>query len=567
MREESVSQVVTDTLDGLANVLQKRIDPLSFRVNTGDLDTAFAETEERIKRYENAISNRPPVDYSPFGLSEEDAFTADLTFKLEGLRKLQEDIEKRGNFLTEGSKFEARNNAAITRLKKEREELIVEFNQLSGDDISIKGPEIQTSLADKDSRLAARERELRILHGITEEQFKASQASTEAGEATKAQAEAQSQLNTLLGEFTAASKTKDALAQEELRTQQEKYRVLLEQGKVTQEQFDTWTNLQREKLGLLDEEAKRTGVVNKEAIEAAKELERLKTGNERSAASFLERAKTDQERLLDDLGDVARLQSEGFLTEAQGSLIDQRFRADFAASRQEVTSGFDEMAAAAESFRERIKTPLERLQDDIKEVQALTAQGLFSEGESANVVSRLTEQFKSGTGEIKSVWKDTMGELRSSFSNFLRGGTENFGEFVAGILSRAAALKAEELLFGDKGFFSKLFGGGTSGESSIFNSLFSFDGGGFTGMGSRSGGTDGFGGFPAILHPNEQVIDLSRNQVASGGGTQIAQTLHIQPGVSQEMIPQILKAAKEGTLAAIRDQGRRGGRRGRSLGF
>ena len=225
------------------------------------------------------------------------------------------------------------------------------------------------------------------------------------------------------------------------------------------------------------------------------------------------------------------------------------------------------MAAAAESFRERIKTPLERLQDDIKEVQALTAQGQFSEVESANVVSRLTEQFKGGTGEIKSVWKDTMGELRSSFSNFLSGGTENFGEFVAGILSRAAALKAEELLFGDKGFFSKLFGGGTSGESSIFNSLFSFDGGGFTGMGPRSGGTDGFGGFPAILHPNEQVIDLSRNQVASGGGTQIAQTLHIQPGVSQEMIPQILKAAKEGTLAAIRDQGRRGGQRGRSLGF
>lgn len=40
----------------------------------------------------------------------------------------------------------------------------------------------------------------------------------------------------------------------------------------------------------------------------------------------------------------------------------------------------------------------------------------------------------------------------------------------------------------------------------------SFDGGGFTGMGSRSGGIDGRGGFPAILHPNETVIDHTRGQ-------------------------------------------------------
>lgn len=39
----------------------------------------------------------------------------------------------------------------------------------------------------------------------------------------------------------------------------------------------------------------------------------------------------------------------------------------------------------------------------------------------------------------------------------------------------------------------------------------SFLGGGFTGTGNRQGGVDGRGGFPAILHPNEQVIDLKRN--------------------------------------------------------
>ena len=45
----------------------------------------------------------------------------------------------------------------------------------------------------------------------------------------------------------------------------------------------------------------------------------------------------------------------------------------------------------------------------------------------------------------------------------------------------------------------------------------SFDGGGFTGSGGRSGGMDGKGGFPAILHPNETVIDHTKGQ--SGGVT------------------------------------------------
>lgn len=64
-------------------------------------------------------------------------------------------------------------------------------------------------------------------------------------------------------------------------------------------------------------------------------------------------------------------------------------------------------------------------------------------------------------------------------------------------------------------------GGGTSLLGNIFGGIFggskapSFAGGGFTGYGSRSGGVDGMGGFPAILHPNETVVDHTRGQ---GGG-------------------------------------------------
>jgi len=38
------------------------------------------------------------------------------------------------------------------------------------------------------------------------------------------------------------------------------------------------------------------------------------------------------------------------------------------------------------------------------------------------------------------------------------------------------------------------------------------DGGGFTGFGARAGGVDGKGGFSAILHPNETVVDHTKGQ-------------------------------------------------------
>jgi hypothetical protein len=51
----------------------------------------------------------------------------------------------------------------------------------------------------------------------------------------------------------------------------------------------------------------------------------------------------------------------------------------------------------------------------------------------------------------------------------------------------------------------------------------SFDGGGYTGNGSRSGGLDGKGGFWAMMHPQETVIDHTKSSgplssVSSSGG-------------------------------------------------
>jgi hypothetical protein len=95
----------------------------------------------------------------------------------------------------------------------------------------------------------------------------------------------------------------------------------------------------------------------------------------------------------------------------------------------------------------------------------------------------------------------------------------------------------------------------------------SFNGGGFTGMGSRSGGVDNKGGFAAILHPNETVVDHTTGQ--SSGGVVVNQTINVTTGVQQtvraeivQLMPQIAQAAK----GAVADARLRGGNFSKAMG-
>jgi hypothetical protein len=84
----------------------------------------------------------------------------------------------------------------------------------------------------------------------------------------------------------------------------------------------------------------------------------------------------------------------------------------------------------------------------------------------------------------------------------------------------------------------------------------SFDGGGFTGRGSRSGGMDGKGGFPAILHPNETVVDHTKGQ--SGGITVINNIDATGAGADVDMkIRAAMQQTSQQTILSIQDLMRR----------
>ena len=84
----------------------------------------------------------------------------------------------------------------------------------------------------------------------------------------------------------------------------------------------------------------------------------------------------------------------------------------------------------------------------------------------------------------------------------------------------------------------------------------SFDGGGFTGTGGRSGGVDGKGGFPAILHPNETVIDHTKGQ---GGGITVVNNIDATgSGADVDMkIRAAMQQTSQQTILSIQDLMRR----------
>jgi len=97
----------------------------------------------------------------------------------------------------------------------------------------------------------------------------------------------------------------------------------------------------------------------------------------------------------------------------------------------------------------------------------------------------------------------------------------------------------------------------------------SLDGGGYTGSGSRSGGLDGKGGFMAMLHPRETVVDHTKGQSVGGGDTvTVNQTINVSTGVQQTVrteIKQLMPQIAENAKAAVVDAKRRGGSYGRSF--
>ncbi len=146
---------------------------------------------------------------------------------------------------------------------------------------------------------------------------------------------------------------------------------------------------------------------------------------------------------------------------------------------------------------------------------------VVQEGVDAMVASLMEFQKKAADigAEVGAAITAGFSAAEDAVANFVKTGKFEIGDLVTDMLAQFARLATQHFITGPlAGLVGSALGsiGGGFGAA-MQDALTSFDGGGWTGNGPRSGGLDGRGGFLAMLHPREQVVDTTKGQRPGGG--------------------------------------------------
>lgn len=215
--------------------------------------------------------------------------------------------------------------------------------------------------------------------------------------------------------------------------------------------------------------------IEKKSLELARSIESQRKQEEKTALSMIDRF---------------RIQS---ITMDEGRASAIRYTAQIQAAKIANKELASELIIAAEKHAQSIEA-----QESESNAAKKATEDLKVLNEQKRINAQRTEEMKRQSDDWAKTFADNMVDAGGSFSNFADG--------VIKQMQKIAIQKATQPLFSAfSGFL----------DSSAFSSLLSFEGGGSTGGGSRSGGVDGKGGFPAIVHPNETVIDHTKGQSGS----------------------------------------------------
>ena len=227
-------------------------------------------------------------------------------------------------------------------------------------------------------------------------------------------------------------------------------------------------------------------------------------------------------------------------------------------------SGYDEITAEdAEKAKLEVLKILQRRQRQ-EEIEALKNSKTVAKEFKAEL-----DKIKLAMSDVQSAADMVGNSFENAFMSAVDGSMsakEAFRSMAVNIISELYRIFVVKKITGfissfiaDPAMFGGLTGGGYTGGAPPMRPR-NFEGGGYTGNGFRTGGLDGRGGFMAMLHPNETVIDHSRGN--SGGEVVVNQTINVSTGVQQTvrteiqtLLPQIAEASK----AAVLDARRRGG--------
>ena len=143
-----------------------------------------------------------------------------------------------------------------------------------------------------------------------------------------------------------------------------------------------------------------------------------------------------------------------------------------------------------------------------------------------------------GSLSIASITEKTMKSTEDAIVNMIMGVKVDFRKMANSIAADLVRMQVQRNITKP---LDKFISGVDWGD------LFSFAGGGFTGAGARSGGVDGRGGFPAILHPNETVIDHNNG----GGGQTVVVNYSPQVNALDPRTAQMVIAENAPTIVGV----------------
>lgn len=150
-------------------------------------------------------------------------------------------------------------------------------------------------------------------------------------------------------------------------------------------------------------------------------------------------------------------------------------------------------------------------------------------------VQQLIEDTGKGVEKTKTLAEELGLTFTSAFENAIVGGSK-LSEVIKGLGQDILRLTVRKTITEPLGgLFTNALG-----------SLFSFDGGGYTGGGPRAGGIDGKGGFLSVLHPQESVIDHSK-----GGRAGASVTVNINQSVGDIATVSLLQRSNEQLVRQI----------------
>jgi hypothetical protein len=269
--------------------------------------------------------------------------------------------------------------------------------------------------------------------------------------------------------------------------------------------------------------ASATGVIPEDSIRQAEIFN--DTMNELKRATLLPLQKafvavsTTVLEFLDLLGIVDRKKT---LTELQGELD----RVNILLKEIEETGGFETSFKFQEYTPEQIAQNKQRQKDLVEQIELIkkskSAQlELTGLTETAFKSTTFNDSIKSNITVVKDFADTVEGQLTNAFTNFFDLTSKQFGDFkdLATSIARAVINEliqvfiVQKLVGMVKGTIGDIQSGIEYNKLTDGDTLFdSFSGGGYTGQGIRAGGMDGKGGFMAMVHPNETVIDHTKGQ-------------------------------------------------------